>query len=222
MYDVFASDEYFFNDDVFFAIETKDKQKLLSIIEHKQKLEIQENVPIITKKNDLIIWNALFIREIIKKGPSKQYLHPLYNKYYKSIQNCNDIRALQKIEIQMATSYFDILINSVEVTDNFIINKIISYLYTHLENHLSLEEIANDLNISTGYLSSCFKKNMNTSVMSYFKKIKIERGKTLLLDSNKSILEISTLLGFCDQCHFSKIFKSETGYTPTQWRNLKL
>ena len=212
MYDVFASDEYFFNDDVFFAIETKDKQRLLSIIDHKQKLEIQENIPIITKKNDLIIWNAIFIREIIKKGSSKQYLHPLYNKYYKSIQSCNDIKALQKIEIQMATSYFD----------NFIINKTISYLYTHLENHLSLEEIANGLNISTGYLSSCFRKNMNTSVMSYFKKIKIERGKTLLLDSNKSILEISTLLGFCDQCHFSKIFKSETGYTPTQWRNLKL
>ena len=221
MYDVFASDEYFFNDAVFFAIETKDRNKLLSIIEHKQSLEIQENVPVVTKRNDLIIWNAIFIREIIKKGPSKQYLHPLYNKYYKSIQNCLDLSSLQKLELQMATSYFDILMNFVEVTDNFIINKVISYLYTHLENHLSLEEIALDLNISTGYLSSCFKKNMGTSVMSYFKKIKIDRSKTLLLDSNKSILEISTLLGFCDQCHFSKIFKTETGVTPREWRNLK-
>ena len=203
MYDVFASDEYFFNDAVFFAIETKDRNKLLSIIEHKQSLELQENVPVVTKRNDLIIWNAIFIREIIKKGPSKQYLHPLYNKYYKSIQSCLDLSSLQKLELQMATSYFDILMNFVEVTDNFIINKVISYLYTHLENHLSLEEIALDLNISTGYLSSCFKKNMGTSVMSYFKKIKIDRSKTLLLDSNKSILEISTLLGFCDQCHFS-------------------
>lgn len=221
MYDVFASDEYFFNDAVFFAIETKDRNKLLSIIEHKQSLEIQENVPVVTKRNDLIIWNAIFIREIIKKGPSKQYLHPLYNKYYKSIQSCLDLSSLQKLELQMATSYFDILMNFVEVTDNFIINKVISYLYTHLENHLSLEEIALDLNISTGYLSSCFKKNMGTSVMSYFKKIKIDRSKTLLLDSNKSILEISTLLGFCDQCHFSKIFKTETGVTPREWRNLK-
>lgn len=221
MYDVFASDEYFFNDAVFLAIETKDKNRLFSIIAHKQALEIQENVPALTKRNDLIIWNAIFIREIIKKGSSKQSLHPLYNKYYKSIQGCVDLPSLQKLEIQMVTSYFDILMNFVEVTDNFIINKVISYLYMHVEDPLSLKEIAGDLNISTGYLSSCFKKNMGISVMNYFKKIKIDRSKTLLLDSSMNILDISTLLGFCDQCHFSKTFKSQTGVTPTEWRNLQ-
>lgn len=120
----------------------------------------------------------------------------------------------------MAVSYYDILVNFVEVTDNFIINKIVSYLYTHIENHLSLKEIANDMNISMGYLSSCFKKNMGVSVMNYYKKIKIERSKTLLLSSNKSIMEISTLLGFCDQCHFTKTFKNIVGITPTEYKNL--
>ena len=118
----------------------------------------------------------------------------------------------------MAITYYDILVNYVEVTDNFIINKIVSYLYTHIEDHLSIETIASDLNISTGYLSSCFKKNMGVSVMNYYKKIKIERSKSL--NSNNSILEISTLLGFCDQCHFSKTFKNIVGITPTQYKNL--
>ena len=120
----------------------------------------------------------------------------------------------------MALNYYEILTNLVEVTDNLIINKVISYMYTHIENHLTLEEIANDLNISTGYLSSCFKKNMGISVMNYYKKIKIERSKALLLNGNNSILEISTLLGFCDQCHFSKTFKSIVGMTPTEFKNL--
>ena len=219
MYDVFESDTYFFNNEVFSIIESKDKDSLIALIEQKHTWEITDNIPVLTKRNDLIIWNAIFAREIIRKGSTKQYLHPLYNKYYKSILNCNDLKLLQKIEINMALDYFEILVNFVEVTDNFIINKIISYLYMHIEDHLSLEEIAYDLKISTGYLSSCFKKNMGISVMNYYKKIKVERSKSLLMNSNNSILEISTLLGFCDQCHFSKTFKSIVGMTPTEYKN---
>ena len=37
---------------------------------------------------------------------------------------------------------------------NFIINKIVSYLYTHIENHLSLKQIANDMNINVGAINS--------------------------------------------------------------------
>lgn len=219
MYDIFESDAYFFNNDVFTLIESKDKSGLIALIEQKHVWENTDKIPVATKRNDLIIWNAIFTREIIRKGPSKQYLHPMYNKFYKSILSSTDLLSLQKLEITMAMAYFDILVNFVEVTDNFIINKIVSYLYTHIENHLSLEEIAEDLKISTGYLSSCFKKNMGISVMNYYKKIKIDRAKSLLLSSNKSILEISTLLGFCDQCHFSKTFKSIVGISPTKYKN---
>lgn len=220
MYDVFESDMYFFNDEVFILIESKEKDQLLKLIKQKHTWELTDNIPISTKRNDLIIWNGIFAHEVVRKGSTKQYLHPLYNKYYKQILSCTDLLSLQKIELNMAVSYYDILVNFVEVTDNFIINKIVSYLYTHIENHLSLKEIANDMNISMGYLSSCFKKNMGISVMNYYKKIKIERSKTLLLSSNKSIMEISTLLGFCDQCHFTKIFKNIVGITPTEYKNL--
>ena len=222
MYDIFESDMYFFNNDVFNIIEYKDRKSLIRLIEQKHSWENTDNIPMTTKKNDLIIWNVLFIREIIKKGSSKQYLHPLYNKYYKSILNCTDLASLQKLEMKMALEYYDILVNFVEVTDNLIINKVVNYLYMHIEDHLSLNEIAIDLNISTGYLSTCFKKNMNTSVMNYFKKIKIERAKTLLRNSNKSILEISTTLGFCDQGHFTKTFKSGEGITPTEYKNKRI
>ncbi|MBU5488273.1 AraC family transcriptional regulator [Clostridium sp. MSJ-8] len=220
MYDVFESDSYFFNNDVFNIIEAKDKEALIELIKQKHTWENTDNIPVLTKKNDLIMWNVVFCREVIKKGSTKQYLHPLYNKFYKSILSCTTLQSLQKLELNLASSYYDLLVNFVEVTDNFIINKIVSYLYTHIENHLSLEEIADDLHISMGYLSSCFKKNMGISVMNYYKKIKIDRSKSLLMNGNKSILEISTLLGFCDQGHFTKVFKSIVGMTPTEYRNM--
>ena len=45
-------------------------------------------------------------------------------------------------------------------------------------------------------------------LMKYSKKIKIDRAKVLLLTTNKSLLDISISLGFYDQSHFSRTFKS--------------
>ncbi|MEW9954839.1 helix-turn-helix domain-containing protein [Clostridium butyricum] len=127
---------------------------------------------------------------------------------------------MQKVELDMADTYLDILVNSVEVTNNFITNKILAFLYIHLEENFTLEEISKELNMSVGYMCKCFKNNMGISIMKYFKIIKINRAKTLLKSTNKSILEISTNLSFCDQCNFSKVFKEVEGITPIEYRNL--
>ena len=52
----------------------------------KHIAENKEYIPITTKKNDLMMWNVIFVREIIKQGTSKQFIHTLYNKYYRTIQ----------------------------------------------------------------------------------------------------------------------------------------
>lgn len=219
MYDAYDSDSYFFSNEITFLMEQKDKQAILDIIEQKHRDENKEFIPIATKKNDLMIWNVIFAREIIKQGTSKQFIHTLYNKYYRTIQTLNSLELLQKLEINIATSYLDILINFVEVTDNFIINKVIGFLYIRLEDHLSLKEISDELKVSVGYISRCFKKNMGVSIMTYFKNIKIDRAKTLLKNTDKTILEISAQLSFCDQGNFSKSFKNVVGMTPMEYRN---
>lgn len=221
MSDFFESDSYFFNNDIFFLFNSTARPEVLEIINKKQQKEVEDVLSVTDKRNDLLIWNAMYTREIIKSGVSKKYLHPLYNKFYKSIQATNDLGELQKLELRMVNAYLDILINDVEVTDNYIINKMLTYLHMNIENFVSLEKLAKDLNISMGYASDCFKKHTETSVMRYAKKIKIERAKTLLLSSDKSILEIGLLLGFYDQSHFSRTFKSFIGVSPTEYRNKK-
>ena len=48
---------------------------------------------------------------------------------------------------------------------------------------------------------------------------KIEEAKRLLILSNHTILEISSLLHFTDQSYFTKTFKKVTGVTPKVYRN---
>ena len=220
MYDAYDSDSDFFSNEITFLLEQKDRNSIIYIIEKKHKKELMEKYfPINNKRNDLLIWNVVFIREIIKNGSTKQFIHTLYNKYYLLIQTLSTLSDMQKIELEMANVYLDILINSVEITNNLVTNKIIAFLYIHLEDHLNLEDLASELNLSISYMSNCFKKNMGISIMKYYKKIKINRAKTLIKSTDKSILEISTTLSFCDQCNFSKIFKDIVGCTPIEYRN---
>lgn len=221
MLETFESDNSIFSNDISFMIESKNIEKVLNILKEKHAQEKENEQSIGDKKNDLIIWNAIYTREIIRTGMSKSALHPLYNKFYDRIQVVCNLRELQDLEISMVTAYFNILINDIEVTDNFMINKMLQYIHINIENHFSLEKLALDLNISSGYASYCFKKKMNISVMKYVRKIKIKRAKNLLLSTDKSILYIGNLLGFYDESHFTKTFKSIAGVSPTEYRNSK-
>lgn len=213
------SDMSIFNNDISFLIKLRAKPQILEIVKKKHLDEISDEISIQDKKNDLLIWNAMYTREIVENGILTRYLHPIYNKFYTLIPTLNTIDDLQTIEIQMIDTYINLLINDVEVKDNFVINRILKHLHLNIESQISLKKLSGELNLSEGYISDCFKKHMGMTIMKYAKKIRIDRAKVLLVTTTSSILEIGLTLGFHDQSHFHKVFKSFTGVSPSEYRN---
>lgn len=219
MYESFISDLSIFSNEFSSFIDTSNRPAIIYKIKQKHIGELQDNLNIEDKKIDLYIWNAIFSKEIIRHGISKKYLHTLYNEYYTKIPIPKDLKSLQELEIDMAEAYLDFLIRDVEVKDNFIVNKLLQHLHMNIESFMSLEKISAHLGITPEYASTCFKKHMGISLMKYSKKIKIDRAKVLLTTTNKSMLDIAISLGFYDQSHFSRTFKSFTGVSPSEFRN---
>lgn len=215
----FISDVNIFSNEISELIKLRDRPKIIKIIQDKQFYESSNELSIENKRNDLIIWNAIYTKEIIKNGISTQYLHPIYNNFYNKISTLDTLRELQNLEIKMINTYINLLIYDVEVTSNFVINKILKHLHLNIESEISLEKLAESLNLSPSYISSCFKKHMGISIMRYAKKIRIDRAKVLLTTTDISILDLSVSLGFYDQSHFSKTFKNFTGVSPSKYRN---
>ncbi|AZB44693.1 AraC family transcriptional regulator [Bacillus sp. FJAT-42376] len=218
MHETYQSDPHLFTFDAAYIIESRDKPKMIELVTAKHRDEAEQFLSPEDKKIDLFIWNAVYTREIMKLGVTKHYLHSLYNRFYTAIPKEHELSSLQRLELEMTSAYFDLVIYDMEVTESFVTNKILPYLHINIENHLSIKKLSEDLEISAGYASSCFKKEMGISIMKYSKKIKIERAKILLSTTNKSIFEISMILCFHDQGHFSKTFKTFTGMSPTQYR----
>lgn len=84
----------------------------------------------------------------------------------------------------------------------------------------SITELADDLNISTSYLTRIFKQRLGVSPLRYMNEIKIAYAKDDLVNTSTPIKLISADLYFSDPLYFSRIFSKLEGVSPNQYRLL--
>ena len=105
--------------------------------------------------------------------------------------------------------------------DEIISDRVIEYMKEHLNERISVDDIIGILHYSKSYIFRQFKKTTGYSLMTYFIKLKINRAKRLLRETEMPISEIAESLAFDDSNYFSKTFKRMTGYTPTTYRKMR-
>ena len=84
----------------------------------------------------------------------------------------------------------------------------------------SVEYFSNKVHLSTNYLSDLLKKETGINAKEYINNFIIEKAKTLLLSESESVSGIAYTLGFNYPHYFSRLFKSKTGMTPQEYRQL--
>lgn len=97
-------------------------------------------------------------------------------------------------------------------------HRIVKYLSNNYMNKVSLKDIADKEFLSSQYLSSKIKETFGLGFNEYLNQIRVEESTKLLLDSEKSISEISDEVGFSHVRYFNKNFKLFYGLTPLQYR----
>ncbi len=98
------------------------------------------------------------------------------------------------------------------------IKRVMQYIKGHYKEKITLNKLAEYVNLNAVYLSSLIKKETNLSLLENINLIRVEEGKNLLIFTNKSIQEISFALGYNYQNHFNNVFKRFTGMTPLEFR----
>ena len=84
----------------------------------------------------------------------------------------------------------------------------------------SIDQCGEALNMSGAYLSDLLRAETGKSAKDHIYNYLIETAKTTLLNSNKSVSQIAFQLGFEYPQNFSKLFKTKTGMSPSEYRNL--
>ena len=95
---------------------------------------------------------------------------------------------------------------------------VIDYIERNLRRGISLEDVANHVNISTYYLSKIFKKEMGVNFITYVTDRKMDMAKEMLANTDIPVLNIALDLAYNEANYFSKAFKKKTGLTPSEYR----
>ena len=96
----------------------------------------------------------------------------------------------------------------------------IFYLQTHYDQKITISMLTQVLSTNRTTLLSEFKKYTNVSLNRYLMQIRMTIATTLLRDTGLPIIEICERTGFSDISYFSKTFKKEINYTPSEYRKL--
>ncbi len=83
---------------------------------------------------------------------------------------------------------------------------------------LSVMEISRHLNINEKYLSRLFTAALQIPLSKYITLLRLQKACSLLNNTNKSINEISSTVGYSDPLYFSRIFTKHIGLSPSKWK----
>ena len=100
-------------------------------------------------------------------------------------------------------------------------NKIVQvtkdYLEAHYSEEISLEIVAEQVNISPQYFSKLIKKNTGFNFIDWLSMLRVKKAKELLTNSNYTVKEVCFMVGYKDPNYFSRIFKKRIGITPSEY-----
>lgn len=96
--------------------------------------------------------------------------------------------------------------------------RISRYITQHLSEELDVSFLTQHFALSRTRLFCVFKECFGMSVSRYVQQKRIERAKTLLDTTSLSVGEVALAVGYAEGNYFSKVFKKETGKSPTEYR----
>lgn len=112
-------------------------------------------------------------------------------------------------------------VNSFGAGENHKIIEVYKYMIANFKNHISLEEVAKQLNMTPSSFSRFFRKRTNKSFIQYLNEIRVGYSCKLLIEDDYNISEVAYESGFENISHFNKQFKKIIRLTPKEFISLQ-
>lgn len=133
-----------------------------------------------------------------------QHLIKLFSNYY--INNYSNINSLNK----SGHLYSVISKDKMALIDD--------YIYGHISDNISIDDLAKVLGMNKFHFLNEFKKVMNITPYQYLISKRVEKAKDLLQNTDRTLVDIALDLGFNDSSHFTRTFKKYTHQTPRHYK----
>jgi len=96
---------------------------------------------------------------------------------------------------------------------------VIEAMENHVADPLDLNQLAAAANLSPRQLNRLFHDKLNMSTIAFYRQLRLEKGKNLLVQSALTISDVAIATGFCDSAHFGRCFRQAFGCKPSDVRS---
>lgn len=182
-------------------------------VQHKAKDSLRAG------KNSNFVLLALISRASIDGGVSPDIAYDLCDFFGQRIEDANSVEDLCQTTQDLLQTYFKKVCEFKQTEGvSSIVKNCCDYIGVHINEKLSIADLAERAGYSEYYFSRKFKQEMGCTITEYIMREKIERAKVLLSTTNMSILDISIELSFNSRSYFSDSFQKIAGIAPGEYR----
>jgi len=98
------------------------------------------------------------------------------------------------------------------------LSRVILYMQSNMTENITVEQLSELIYVSKSYLSRYFKQETGMSLIEYLRLIRINAAKKLLVTTNSSVEEISSIIGYNSSKYFCRAFRTCTSMSPSEYR----
>lgn len=219
-----------------FSSEIEDEQNLPSGQRVDYQKKMQENIKL---KDIAHLWdNFEKLKRQIKEESmdSQMYVKFIFSELvkdlYEEMQAVGSVKMKETVEAIYRAGNVDAICKITEEcihefekkcmqTENGVrsdIDQVKQYIAYHVDEDLSIDNLASKVYLSQGYLSYIFKKETGMNLSRYIKQCRMEKAKELLKGTNMKIVQICEKVGFSNVSYFCQSFREYCGVSPEKFR----
>ena len=130
------------------------------------------------------------------------------------LRSFSDIADLIRDYLDQVVDNFDQEANS----SHYVVYQVKQYIDQHYQEDLKLNQLAEQVFLSSNYLSNIFTKYTGCSLNKYIKQVRLKKAKEMLRNTNMKIADVGKEVGYANTSYFIKKFQEMYGITPEKYR----
>ena len=152
-------------------------------------------------------------------GVEEDLAYAMSDSYIQTSEKCTSLSQIDGLKARALRDFVSAVKHKKESPPySKAIRRAIGYIRSHVQEKISLSQLAQVSGLSSGRFSHLFREETGMTPLTYVQKERLETAKSMLLYTDYPLSEISAALCFSSESHFIKAFREYTGKTPGRYR----
>ncbi|SHI77853.1 response regulator transcription factor [Desulfofundulus thermosubterraneus] len=161
-----------------------------------------------------------FSRSMGSYGDLKEEMVHAYNKFARQLSLCLSVEEMENWLVELALTGNGCSGEHGGKLVTGAVKRALAYIHENYQREISLTDLSRIIFLSPDYFSRAFKEQVGCTFSEYVMRLRIEKAKKLLAETDLPVGEVAQQVGYPDPNYFSRVFGRAMGVPPSRYRQM--